>query len=80
MVKLHCDRCGEEIKNRYYTINFNSFDVDLKDSTDSTIDCSLSSAITYSNARNSVLKMLNSQKMYCEHCRSEIEKFINSKE
>lgn len=74
MVKLHCDRCEKEIKNRYYTINFNSYDTYPKD--DWTTACS---AIAYSESRDGMLKMLNSQKMYCEQCRSEIEKFINSK-
>lgn len=74
MVKLHCDRCGKEIENRYYTINFNSYDTDPKDN-DWCTDCSVSA---YSSSRDGMLKMLNSQKMYCGHCRSEIEKFINN--
>lgn len=74
MVKLHCDRCKKEIEDKYYTINFNSYDTNPQYAY-STTCC----ATGYStNSREGVLKMLNSQKMYCEHCKEEIEKFINN--
>lgn len=73
MVKLHCDRCGEEIKDRYYTINFWEYETHPK-----SIDyCKAESCSSYS--RESALEMLNSQKMYCKKCRNEFENFMNSK-
>lgn len=75
MVKICCDRCGKQIENRYYTISFNSYDTDPKDDWCTTTACS---ATGYSGSRDGMLKMLNSQRMYCSQCRSEILKFINN--
>ena len=71
MVKLYCDKCGKEIKDKYYTININEHD---KYSTNkiSTDDCI---ATAYS-ARDDALKMLNSQKMYCKNCKDKVESFL----
>lgn len=74
MIKIHCDRCGKEIKNKYYTINFNSYDADPQYDYNTT--CYATGYST--NSREGVLKMLNSQKMYCEDCKKEIEKFISN--
>ena len=74
MVKLHCDRCGEQIKDKYYTINIYSYDVDPKYDCSTIADC----AYAYSNSRDGMLRMLNSQKMYCKDCVNKIEKFIGS--
>jgi len=73
MVKLHCDRCEQEIKEKYYTINFYSYDTEPK----CDLTCDYASASCYSSyTRDSALQVLNSQKIYCEKCKSEIEKFI----
>lgn len=73
MVKLHCDRCGKEIKNEYYTIGFYRYDTSpVCDTYDyATASC----AASYT--RDSALQVLNAQKMYCDKCKNEIEKFIN---
>ena len=73
MVKLHCDRCGEEIKDKYYTINFWEYETRPKVSSYTVADSCCSA---YS--RESALEMLNSQKMYCKKCRNEFENFMNS--
>jgi hypothetical protein len=70
MVKLHCDRCGEEIKDKYYTINCWEYDTHPKSR-----DCCMAEAYS-SYSRESALEMLNSQKMYCIKCRNEFENFI----
>lgn len=73
MVKIYCDRCGEEIKDRYYTINFWEHETHPK-------NCGYDMATACSSySSESALEMLNSQKMYCKKCRNEIENFINSK-
>lgn len=74
MVKLHCDRCGEEIKDKYYTFNFYVYDVYPRD--DRVYDC-CDSASFGSYTRDSALQVLNSQKMYCEKCKNEIDLFIS---
>ena len=74
MVKLHCDRCSKEIKDRYYTVNIYSYDTNPKYDCYTTADC----ASAYSGDRDSVLRMLNSTKMYCKDCRDKIEAFINN--
>lgn len=73
MVKLHCDRCGEEIKDKYYTINFWEYEIHPK-----SCDYNMATACS-SYSRESALEMLNSQKMYCKKCRNEFENFMNGK-
>lgn len=73
MVKIFCDKCGEEIKDKYYTVNFYNYDVNPKN--DLTSYCTASAS---SNSRDGMLTMLNSQKMYCAKCKHDIEKFINN--
>jgi hypothetical protein len=79
MVKLFCNRCEAEIKDKYYTINFinfNVYEVNPRPE-DYLATCA---ANTYSAAsRESILAQLNSQKMYCNNCKEAIEKFINNK-
>lgn len=75
MVKIHCDRCGDEIKNEYYTIGFYRYDTDPV-----VYDFATSACCASSYTRDSALQVLNAQKMYCNRCKSEIEKFIFNKE
>ena len=73
MVKLHCDRCGAEIKDKYYTIGFSVYETNPKDDWATTACC----ATGYSSSRDGALSMLNAQKMYCSRCKQDIEKFIS---
>ena len=72
MVKIYCDRCKEELDKKYYTINFWEYDTDPHYEP-TTFACASSYS---SESRPSALKMLNSQRMYCKKCKSDIEKFI----
>jgi hypothetical protein len=74
MVKIHCDRCGAEIKDKYYTVNIYGYDTNPKYDYYATADCASAS----SNARDDILKTLNATKMYCKDCRDKIEAFINN--
>lgn len=74
MVRIHCDRCGEEIKDKYYTINFWEYEI-----YPNSVDYCKADACSTSYSRESALAMLNSQKMYCKKCRNEFENFMNSK-
>ena len=71
MVKLYCDRCEKEIKDRYYTINIYSHDVNPKYD----YDTAVVSTSAYSNGRDDILRTLNSTRMYCKECRDKIEEF-----
>lgn len=74
MVKLHCDRCGAEIKEEYYyTVNICKTELHPKTSLSAFVDAM--SAYT----EKSSYERLNSEKMYCDKCKSDIEKFIDSK-
>ena len=74
MVKLYCDRCGEEIKEEYYyTINIYKTELHPKTSI-STLANAMSSY-----TEKSSYERLSSEKMYCNKCKSEIEKFVNGK-
>lgn len=73
MVKLFCNRCTEEIKDCYYTINFNEYDIKPGSSEELT-----GYASSYSGTRSSILAMLNTQEMFCPKCKRQIEKFIKN--
>jgi hypothetical protein len=75
MVKIHCDKCGAEIKDKYYTVNIYGHDTNPK--YDYTMDYGCSSS-AFSNTRDDILKTLNATKMYCENCRDKIEAFIEN--
>ena len=74
MIKMHCDRCGEEIQGTtYYTISFNANDinpVNYYTSTFATADYNTASAMS---------KALSVEKQYCKKCIDEIDSFINNK-
>lgn len=73
MVKIHCDRCGEEIKNKYYTVNIYGYDTNPQPS----MTTAYASAAC-SSTREDILRTLNATKMYCKDCRDKIEAFINN--
>lgn len=74
MVKIHCDRCGAEIKDKYYTINIYGYDTNPKYDYYATADC----VSACSHERDDILRTLNAQKMYCKKCKKEIEEFIGN--
>lgn len=74
MVKIYCDRCKEELDKKYYTINFWEYDTNPRYEPMTT---AYASACSSSESRVGALKMLNSQRMYCKKCKSEIENFIS---
>lgn len=74
MVKIHCDKCGKEIKDRYYTINIYGYDTNPQYADFTTADC----ASAYSNTREGMLKMLNNTKMYCKNCVNKVEGYLQS--
>jgi hypothetical protein len=71
MVRLHCDRCEREIKDKYYTINIYSHDVNPQYSFATYADTACAS-----NSREDILRTLNTTKMYCKDCKAKIESFI----
>lgn len=68
MVKLFCDRCGERIIDKYYTIAFTECYVDGKYRVS---DCAIDALSTY--VKPTLLEELNSQKMYCSECKNKLE-------
>ena len=75
MVKIHCDRCGAEIKeDYYYTINVGKADLnpryDLSVVAEAISTCA-------SAPEKSVFEKLNSQKMYCKRCADDVEYTLN---
>lgn len=74
MVKIHCDKCGAEIKNKYYTVNIYGHDINPQPSITTAY---ASVACSSSNSREDILRTLNATKMYCWECRDKIEAFIN---
>jgi hypothetical protein len=74
MVKIHCDKCGAEIKNKYYTVNIYGYDTNPQPSITTAY---AAAACASSSTRDDILRILNAQKIYCKDCREKIEKFIN---
>lgn len=74
MVKIHCDRCGKEIKEEYYyTITIGKAELNPK------CDYSIEACSTAYNyvPEKSPYEKLSSQKMYCERCRDDVVHTIN---
>ena len=75
MIKMHCDRCGKEIKGTtYYTINIYAEDINPK------VDYRVSAETAVQNVNTNVMALFNAKPQYCKKCRDEIEAFINKKE
>lgn len=74
MVKIYCDRCKNELDKVYYTIHFSEYDTNPHYEP---IDTTAYASAYSSETRTGALKTLNSQRMYCYKCKSEIEKFIS---
>ena len=72
MVKLHCDKCGKEIKDKYYTVNIYGYDTNPQYSCCDTNCC----VTAYSNSREDMLRMLNTTKMYCKDCKDKVEAYL----
>ena len=76
MVKLYCDRCGKEIKDKhYYTINIHKEEL-VKQIYSSVAYASATSNVNVVSIEEDVLAKLNSQTMYCEECKEKIEACI----
>lgn len=75
MIKLYCDKCGEEIKDKYYTINV----CEQKISSKRNSLQELADAFSNSNYESKTpYGELSSQTMYCEKCKDGIKTFINN--
>ena len=73
MIKMHCDRCGKEIKGTtYYTISIYADDINPAPAE------TVAYATAVQNLQTNVLAMFNAKKQYCKDCRDEIEMFINN--
>lgn len=73
MIKLCCDRCGEEILDLfYYTIKIN------RDTVCTNYNSALTAVTSVTGVCNSnTLQSVNHEKQYCKKCKDEIEAFIN---
>lgn len=77
MVKLHCDRCGAEIKGEhYYTIIIGKAELNPKYEY-SISDCANALSAAAYTPEKSPYEKLSSQVMYCEECKSEVERVLN---
>ena len=76
MVKIYCDRCGEEIKqDYYYTVYVRVTELNSKTEYSIT-DCANALSALTNNVEKSPYEKLNSQTMHCEKCKNDIENFI----
>lgn len=74
MVKIHCDRCGAEIKGTtYYTVSIYAEDINPK------TEYSVYAETAIQNCSTNMKVLFNTKPQYCKKCRDEIEKFITNK-
>ena len=74
MIKIHCDRCGEEIKGTtYYTVSIYAEDINPK------TEYSVYAETAIQNYSTNMKVLFNAKPQYCKKCRDEIEKFITNK-
>lgn len=75
MVKIHCDRCGKEIKGEhYYTIIIGKAELNPKYTI---TDCANAINAAAYIPEKSPYEKLSSQVMYCEECKDDIEHVLN---
>ncbi len=75
MIKIHCDRCGKEIKGTtYYTISIHADDINPS------LDYSKSLTTALQNFKTNSSALFKTEKQYCRKCIDKIENFINNKE
>lgn len=75
MIKMICDRCGEEIKGTtYYTISIYAEDINPTSAETVTY------ATAIQNTQTNILAMFNAKKQYCEECKNDIEYYIKNRE
>ena len=73
MIKIHCDRCGKEIKGTtYYTINIYTEDINPVPAE------TIAYAAALQNMNTNISAMFNAKKQYCKDCIDKIEAFINN--
>lgn len=71
MIKMNCDRCGEEIKGTtYYTVSIYAEDINPR------TEYSVYAETAFQNVATNTLAMFNAKPQYCKKCRDEIENFI----
>ena len=75
MVKLYCNRCGKEIKDKhYYTININKEYLEAPKYTYSDYATAMASSASYQP--EVMLAQLNNIDMLCEECKGNIQEYI----
>lgn len=79
MVKIHCDRCGAEIKEKhYYTIVVGKAELNPKYEYNlETFGAASSAHISVHTPYQSPFEQLNSQKMYCKQCADDVIYTVN---
>ena len=74
MVKIHCDRCGQEIVGEhYYTIYIGEVELIPSKRDYSITACADALASVYNQ---SAFEQLNSTKMYCKDCKDKVEAYL----
>lgn len=72
MIKMICDRCGEEIKGTtYYTISIYAEDINPK------MQHSVYAETAIQNLANA-FSVINAKPQYCKECKDKIEAFIRN--
>lgn len=76
MVKIHCDKCGAEIKEgHYYTIVIGKAELNPKYEY-SISDCASAISAYNREPEKSPFEQLNSQQMYCKDCKDKVESYL----
>lgn len=69
MIKLFCDKCGEKITDKYYTIAFTEHDL----CSDMAKIALAHGTVLESYYKPTAFEELNSQIMYCKTCKDKLK-------
>ena len=72
MVKLFCDRCGGEIKDKYFTIGYSEESLEP-------VFCGCAASMASQSFAMSSLQELNAKRIYCEECKIDIFSYASRK-
>lgn len=70
MIKLLCNKCGNEITDKYFTVNISSFEIEPRIHP---------VTVTYTAALSTpddALTSLINKKIYCKYCKESVEHFL----
>lgn len=71
MIKLYCDRCKKEIKNTYFIINTQAFNINS-----SYREPISDTSYNYAQDTQNIIRFLKNRRLYCIDCKNKLDYFL----